>query len=109
MLDERRYKADINISSSGDNTIIAAPTNGARIAIDFITLLPTTAVTVQLKDGSTAYGGPLPLDTKQPFTFENTSEDPEGIINCSPNTAFVINLGTSVQCGGFVKYRLYGA
>lgn len=106
--DDRRYKADINISSSGDNTIIADPGDGVRIAIDFITFLPTTAVTVQMKDGSTAYGGPLPLDTKQPFTFENALHDPEGIINCSDSSAFVINLGGAVQCGGFVKYRLLG-
>lgn len=103
---ERRYKADINTASSGDNTIIAAPGLGKRIAIDFITLLPTTAVSVQMKDGSTAYGGPLPLDIKQPFTFENAIHDPEGVINCSDNAAFVINLGGAVQVGGFVKYRI---
>lgn len=106
--DDRRYKADINFSSSGDNSVISAPGAGVRIAIDFITLLPTTAVTVQMKDGATAYGGPLPLDTKQPFTFENAMHDPEGVINLSDNAAFVINLGGAVQCGGFVKYRLIG-
>lgn len=105
---DRRYKADINISSSGDNTIVSDPGDGVRIAIDFITLLPTSAVTVQLKDGSTSYGGPLPLDAKQPFTFENTIHDPEGIIHCSDSEAFVINLGGAVQCGGFVIYRLIG-
>jgi len=105
---DRRYKADIDISSSGDNTIITDPGDGVRIAVDFITLLPTSAVTVQLKDGTTNYGGPLPLDAKQPFTFENTIHDPEGIINCSDSAAFVINLSGAVQCGGFVKYRLVG-
>lgn len=98
-------KADINISSSGDNTIIAAPSTG-YIVIDFITLLPTTAVSVQFKDGSTSYGGPLPLDTKQPFTYENTIHSDQGIITLSPGSAFVINLGSAVQCGGFVRYRV---
>lgn len=100
-------KADINISSSGDNTIIAAPGAGKHLMIDFITLIPTSAVTVQMKDGTTAYGGPLPLDAKQPFTFENAVHYERGIITCSDNAAFVINLGGAVQCGGFVRYRIY--
>lgn len=105
---DNQVKADINISSSGDNTIIAAPGSGKFLAIDFITLLPTTAVTVQLKSGSTNYGGPLPLDAKQPFTFENATRHPNGVITCADNEAFVVNLGSAVQCGGFVKYRIVG-
>ena len=65
-------KADIDISSSGDNTIIVAPTTRGFIVIDHINLLPTSAVTVQFKDGTTAYGGPYPLDAKQPMTLENS-------------------------------------
>lgn len=98
-------KANINISSSGDNEIIAAPTTG-YIVIDFITLLPTTAVAVQLKDGTTAYGGPFPLDAKQPFTFENAIQSDQGIITLLPGNAFVINLDGAVQVGGFVRYRV---
>ena len=105
---ENLQKADINISSSGNNTIIAAPTNG-YIVIDFIVFLPTTAVSVQIKDGTTNYGGPFPLDAKQPFTFENTIHNEKGIITLSPGNAFVINLSGAVQCGGFVRYRVIGA
>lgn len=97
-------KADINISTIGDNTVISAPSTG-YIVIDFMTLLPTTSVSVQLKDGTTAYGGPLPLDAKQPFTFENTIHSDQGIITLSPGSAFVINLSAGVQCGGFIRYR----
>jgi len=104
---ENLRKADISISSSGDNTIISAPSDG-YIAIDFITLLPTTAVSVQLKDGTTAYGGALPLDAKQPFTFENAIQNEHGVITLSRGNAFVINLDSAVQCGGFVRYRVVG-
>lgn len=100
-------KADINTATSGDNTIIAAPANG-YIVIDFITLLPTSAVSVQMKDGSTAYGGPLPLDAKQSFVYENTIHSDQGIITLSPGNAFVINLSGAVQCGGMVRYRVIG-
>lgn len=98
-------KADISISTSGDNTVISAPSTG-YIVIDFIAVLPTSAVTIQLKDGTTAYGGPLPLEAKQPFTFENTVHSDQGIITLSPGNAFVINLGGAVQVGGFIRYRV---
>lgn len=102
-------KANIDIASSGDNTIVAAPsTPGNYLAIDFISLLPTTAVAVQFKTGSTAYGGPLPLDTKQALTWENAMRNVRGVITCAPNEAFVINLGGNVQVGGLLRYREVG-
>ena len=103
---ETLEKADIDISSSGDNTIISAPGAGKFIAIDFITFIPTSAVEVQLKDGSTDYGGPLPLDAKQALAWENTLNNDQGIITLSDDSAFVINLDAAVQVGGFVRYRI---
>ena len=106
IIDEDLLKADINISTSGDNTIINAPGLGQYLAIDFVSLLPTTAVTVQFKDGTTNYGGPLPLAAQQALTWENSSRQQKGIITCSDNSAFVINLGGAVQVGGMVRYRI---
>ena len=106
MIIERLLKADINISSSGDNTIISAPGAGQYLAIDHINLLPTTAVTVQFKDGTTSFGGPYPLDAKQSLVLDNSSSSQEGIITTSANAAFIINLGSAVQVGGFVRYRI---
>ena len=95
--------AVINISSSGDNTIIAAPTEG-YIAIDHINFIPTTAVTITLNDGNNepAY----PLDAKQAFTIENAILNPKGIITCKAGTAFIINLSAAVQVGGMIRYRI---
>ena len=107
MISEDLLKADIDTSTSGDNTIISAPSQG-YIAIDFITMLPTSAVTVQMKDGATDYGGPLPLDAKQPFTFENVTGHDRGVITISNGNSFVINLSGAVQVGGFVRYRIVG-
>jgi hypothetical protein len=102
-------KADVNIATSGDNTIITAPTtDGNYLAIDFISLLPTTAVAVQFKSGTVAYGGPLPLDTKQALTWENAMKNEHGVITCAPNKAFVINLGGNVQVGGLIRFREIG-
>ena len=101
-------KADIDISSSGDNIIISAPGSGKYLAIDFIYIFPASAVTTQFKDGSTAYGGSLPLDAKQPVTLENTIQDQDGVLTMSNNSAFVINLNSAVAVTGLVRYRIVG-
>jgi hypothetical protein len=98
-------KADINIATSGDNTIIAAPSAG-YIAIDHINFIPTSAVTVQMKQGTTAYGGAYSLDEKQAFTIENAIHNSHGVITLLPGEAFVLNLSASVQVSGFIRYRI---
>jgi len=103
---ETERTATINISSSGDNTIVVAPGAGKRIYVDYVSFLPTTAVAVTFKSGTTALSGPYPLDTLQAFTAENASQIESGIIECADNSAFVINLGSAVQVGGFVRYRI---
>jgi len=101
--------ANIDVASSGNNTIVAAPsTTGNYLAIDFVSLIPTSAVTIQFKSGSTVRGGPLPLDTKQALTWENAMRNEHGVITCAPNEAFVLNLGGNVQVGGLVRYREVG-
>lgn len=105
-IDENLLKVDINIATSGNNTLIAAQGVGTYIAIDFISFFPTTAVTVQFKSGSTNYGGPLPMDAKQTITWENSSRHQKGVITCGDNEAFVMNLGGAIQCGGLVRYRI---
>lgn len=108
IIDEKEIKADINISTSGDNTIIAAPGTGQYLAIDFIQYVPTTAVTVQYKDGTTNYGGPLPLAAQQAVTAENSWRSQDGVFTMSDNAAFVMNLGGAVQVGGLIRYRIVG-
>lgn len=106
MLVEDLKNAVINNSSSGDNEIIAAPGAGTYIAIDSINILPTSAVTVTFKSASTAISGPYPLDAKQSMVLDNAMQAEKGIITCADNAAFNINLGSAVQVGGFVRYRL---
>lgn len=106
---ENLRSANINISTSGNNEIVAAPsTTGNYLAIDFVSLIPTTAVSVQFKTGSTNYGGALPLDAKQALTWENAIQNVSGIIKCAPNEAFVINLDGNVQVGGLCRFREVG-
>ena len=108
MYNEKEYGAIINTATSGDNTIIAAPTGGGYIAVDFVSLLPTTANSITFKSGTTAKSGPLPLADKQALTWENSWRCQYGVIECAPNEAFVINLGSAAQVGGMVRYRIIG-
>lgn len=109
MLTDTRKKADINISSSGDTTSISAGGDGTYLAIDHIDLVPASAVTVQLKTGSTAYGGAYQLAANQHFVLQNVYGGQEGIITCGNNEAFVINLGSAVQVSGIIRYRVVGS
>ena len=106
---EKLRKADLSISTSGDNTVISAPGAGKYISIDHIHFFPAAAVTVQMKDGATNYGGSYPLDSKQPVTLENVMQDQDGIITLSDNAAFVVNLSGAVAVTGFVRYRIHGS
>ena len=107
MITENLLKADISISTSGDNTIITAPSGTSEyIVIDHINMVPNSAVTVQLKDGSTNYGGAYSLTANQGWVLENSIQNQNGIITLSVNSAFVINLSSAVQVSGFVRYRI---
>jgi hypothetical protein len=104
---ETLEKADINISAAGDNTIIAAPGDGKYLCIDHINLVPAAVVVVQLKDGTTNYGGAYPLTTSQGFVLENAMKNEHGLITCSNNSSFTINLSGAVQVSGFIRYRIF--
>lgn len=105
MLSDRKARVQIDLSSSGDNTVIAAPGAGKHIEIDHINILPSGGANVViLKEGSTEiveYG----LDDNQLIALDlpihNSLQLPD-------NTAFVINLGSATLVSGFVIYRVVG-
>lgn len=106
MWSDKLYKADINFSGSGDNTVVTGQ-SGKRIAIDFLAARAENGQTVlQMKDGSTAYGGPHTLFTHEAMVFDNVMRNHDGIITLSAGQNFVINNGSAVQVSGFVRYRL---
>jgi len=104
MINEKQYHVAINTNTSGDNTLITAPlatvAPGAYLAIDFLVILPTQAVTVTFKSGTTAYSGPMPLDAKQTISLDNAVVSQYGTITCAANEDFVMNLSGAVQVGG---------
>ena len=101
----------ININTAGDNIVISAPPAGCYLAIDFLQLIPTLAVTVQFYSGpstTTPLSGPYPLTAQQVITDENVFQNQSGVFTCKSAQSFNINLGAGVQCGGFIRYRIVG-
>lgn len=98
----RKGQARINLSTSGDNTVIAAPTSG-HIEIDHISILPSGgAQTITFKSGTTTLFD-FALDDQQGYTFDNTNDNPIEIAEAS---AFVVNISASTVATGEVVYRV---
>lgn len=91
--------ATISTSSSGDTTIIAAP-SGKSIKVHRLKLSLASETTVQFKDGTTALSGPETCLTQ----VLDYNDDPW--YRTTVGNAFVLSLGAAVQCGGTVWYRI---
>jgi hypothetical protein len=100
--DKTSLTAAIDISSSGDNTIIAADTNKKiKVVSIFFTMSAENDIT--LKRGTTDLSGAMP--------FAGTNEPRGATINFWPipletdvNEAFIINLSAASQVSGFCQY-----
>jgi hypothetical protein len=104
---EKLKNATISISASGNNTIIAAPSQG-YIVVDNINFVPDSAVSMKLISGSTDLSGVYSLTANQGFTQDNTFGNQDGVITCGNEEALIINLSGAVQCSGFCRYRIIG-
>ena len=114
MLTDKRGHAEINTSTSGDNTIITAPTLG-HIEIDHMEIMPTggaNTVIVKLAGaGSAASATPMErfeyaFDDNQAYVYDRTTANG---LECKEATAFILNLSASTKVTGFVSYRIVGA
>mgnify|MGYP001574133734 FL=1 len=114
MLTDKRGHAEINTATSGDNTIIAAPTLG-HIEIDHMEIMPTggaNTVIVKLAGASSAASAtPMErfeyaFDDNQAYVYDRTTANG---LECKEATAFILNLSASTKVTGFVAYRIVGA
>jgi len=104
---ENQLQKAITISSSGNNTIISAPTTGT-IAIDQIDFIPDSAVGLKFISGTTDLSGVYSLAQQQGFVKENAMNSDKGCIFCGNKEAFIINLDAAVQVSGMITYRIIG-
>lgn len=98
---DRKIRARINISSSGDNTIIAAPTRG-KLEIDHIDFLCAGgANTVTIKDGASTTIVDYDLLAAQGYQLDFNNVDRNKIVLTEGN-ALVINLLNASKVQGVV-------
>lgn len=95
-------RAPINFSASGDQTIVAADTNGNRIVVHRIWLVAGGATNLTFKDNLSSPAA-VPLSANGGITFDATGE-PWFVTNV--NTALIINSSSAVQVSGMVYYTL---
>ncbi len=92
--------APINISNSGDNSIVIGVTD-KLIRVYMIWFVVAGATTIIFKDGTTALSGSASFTANEALVFDFCTK-PWFIT--SRGNDFVINLGTAVQTGGMVYY-----
>lgn len=104
---DRKGFAEINTSTSGDNTIIAAPTVG-HIEIDHMEIMPTggaNTVRVKLDGASGSVGYQYAFDDNQAYVYDRTTNNS---LTVKEATALILNLSASTAVTGFVQYRIVG-
>ena len=102
-------RANLSFATSGDNTVIAAPGAGYKLAILRIYLSPVAASTVSIamKMGSTTVFPQTPIavgDANWPVVDENFY--PLAGFVGADNEAFKVNLSAAVTVAGFVLYLI---
>lgn len=105
---DKQYSVAIDFNSSGDNTLIAAPSAG-RIVVDHIHFIPQAATVLKLIHGSTDFEGAENFDPQQAKTIENLTGNYEGIYTCGYKEALILNSSQAVEVQGYVKYRIIDA
>ena len=97
--------ADINTSSSGDTTVIAAKAGFAHYVYSY-RVVADSSCQVEFKDGASAVvEGPIACGaTNIPGGAAPSVVPPGWLFKTSIGNALVINLGTAVHVGGGLSY-----
>jgi hypothetical protein len=98
--------ADINDSTSGNNTIVAAAGAGKRIAVWSILIVSDGTVDVRWEDGAagTAFTGQVPLQAREGYTWTAGGIVP--LFVGSANTLLNLELSAAVNVHGGVSYTV---
>ena len=95
-------KAVIDISASGDNTVVAAVA-AKKLVVTSICLIAAGTVTLTVKSGAagTAITGPLPLAVNTGFS---SGFDPAGHFQTAAGALLNLSLSAAVAVGGWLTY-----
>ncbi len=94
---------NVNATSSGNNTVVAANAGYRIVALGYKILAANTVTVAWESGGGTILDGP--------FTFaqnggESAAVDEGGLFSSLSGESLVLNLGSGVQVGGRLKYAL---
>jgi hypothetical protein len=95
-LNRNSITSAINITSTGDTTVIGA-TVSKQIVITNLFFVADTTTNITFKNGATAISGAMPI-------ISHSSDEARIIL--STNTAFIINLSAIANVRGYVTYYL---
>lgn len=96
---QRLTQAAVNISSSGDNTIVAAVASQST-RVHGLLLVADTPVDVTVKTGTTSRSGPMRLGA-----LYLPPGSTEALYKTANNEAFILNLSAAVQVSGTIWYE----
>lgn len=93
----------ISASSSGDNTIVAAPTGGRKIIVVSALLIAAEAVDAKFQSGAggTDLQGAISLPANGGYKLDF---DPVGHLEAAVDTLLNLDLGAAVQVSGHLNY-----
>lgn len=100
----------INASGSGDNELIAAPPANQFIRVLHYHLTSKAAVDVKLYSAASASGNLLDVcyGTSVPGGGVSVSSFQDGVLDCNPGQALIMNLSTGASVGGAIRYTIKG-
>lgn len=93
----------INISTAGDNVIIAGDPSQAIYIRQILLTTPGGAQVVELKDGATVLSN-FEVNANDGIILEQTLQDYPFFLDCKPGDDFIINLSNATSVIGHVSY-----
>ena len=95
----------IDDAGSGDNTIVAAPTNGDLIRVMSVLFISSAAVTARFENAAngTALTGQMEIAANGGFVLPFNLA---GHWDCSADALLNLELSAATTCDGFIQYVL---
>lgn len=93
----------VDISTSGDNTILSAAT-GFRYRVRRVIIRAAATVTARFKSGANNMSGAIPFAANQELLLDEAFADQSPWMTTNTSEALIINLGGAVAVTGVIVY-----
>lgn len=110
LVDNRRVQtilfANINVNTSGDNTIIAADATKKIKVLQYTLIVSNQAISIIWKSGASNISGIMPIGANGGIASPFVPASAGHLIETTVNNALILNLSISQQVGGHLTYIL---